>query len=93
MLFAGLLAGLVRRRRGLAICLVTAILVLTMVACGGGGSGDDSAPVGDGSDLPAGAQSTTVSGLTSGVTYYWKMVAIDSHGAESQSAIRTFLVQ
>jgi subtilisin family serine protease len=86
VLLGALLAGMVRRRRTFAAWLVMAFLTLAIIGCGGGGGGDDNA-------LPTGAQSATVSGLTSGATYYWKMVARDSRGAESQTAPRTFLVE
>ena len=72
------------RRRGLTSGLVLMALLLLMVACGGGGGGSESS---------AESQSTTVSGLVSGATYYWKMVARDSHGAETQSVARIIHVQ
>jgi hypothetical protein len=62
-----------------------AALALGLIACGGGGGG--------GSALPAGAQSTTVTGLARGVTYFWKLEAEDSRGAITASAVRTILVQ
>jgi bacillopeptidase F len=94
LLLGALLAGLARRRY-LLTGLVLTILFFALVACGGGGGGggDDSLGTDDGIDLPADAQSTTVSGLVSGTTYYWKMTARDSHDAETQSAVRTILVQ
>lgn len=94
LLFGALLAGLARRRHLLA-GMVLAILFFVLVACGGGGGGgdDDSPGTDDGIDSPADVQSTTVSGLIPGTTYYWKMTARDSHGAESRSAVRTILVQ
>jgi hypothetical protein len=71
-------------RRGLTSGLVIMALLLLMIACGGGGGGSES---------QAESQSTTVSGLVSGATYYWKMVARDSHGAETQSLVKTIHVQ
>ncbi|MBE0576909.1 MAG: S8 family serine peptidase [Desulfuromonadales bacterium] len=93
LLLGTLIPGLTRRRRNLALVLVFSGLLLTIAACGGGGGGDDS-PVDDGGVvLPAEAQSITVNGLISGTTYYWKIVARDSRGAETQSEVRTVLVQ
>ncbi|MBE0576447.1 MAG: S8 family serine peptidase [Desulfuromonadales bacterium] len=94
LLLGALLAGLARRRY-LLTGLVITVLFFALVACGGGGGsgGDDSPTTDNNIDLPADAQSTTVSGLVSGITYYWKMTARDSHGAETQSAVRTILVQ
>jgi len=89
LLFGTLTPGLTRRRRNFVLVLVFSGLLLTMVACSGGGGRDDS-PVDDGSvALPADAQSITVNGLISGTTYYWKIVAKDSRGAEAQSEVRT----
>jgi hypothetical protein len=71
------------------------VMVIEIVACGGGGSGggdDDSA--GNGSvEVPINAQSVMISGLVSGQTYYWKLIARDIHGATTQSAVRNILVQ
>ncbi len=80
----GALLVMFARRRGLTIGLAIMVLLLVMVACGGGGGEAES---------PADSQSTTVSGLVSGVSYYWKMVARDSQGAETQSAARIIHVQ
>jgi bacillopeptidase F len=85
LLVAGLGAGLWGRRWSLALLLAGAALALGLFACGGGGGG--------GSALPAGAQSTTVTGLARGVTYFWKLEAEDSRGAITASAVRTILVQ
>ena len=86
LLLGALLAGLVRRR-DLTLALILMVLFLAMASCGGGGGG------GGENDNLADAQSTMVSGLIPGVTYYWKMIAVDSHDAETQSAVRTILVQ
>ena len=74
---------------------LAALMTLTLVACGGGGSGESSSVDGNvGGDvvLPEGEQSITVSGLTPGTTYQWKMVAKDSLGNESESTVRSFTV-
>jgi len=85
------LAAVLARRRNLARGLLVAGFLLVMVACGGGGGGggsDDEA-----SPLAADAQSKTVNGLVSGTTYYWKMVARDSRGGETESEVRSFIVE
>jgi hypothetical protein len=89
LLPGALLAGLLHRRRRGAALLILALVVLALLACegGGGGGGDDE------QELPAEARSITVDGLASGMTYYWKMVARDSRGAESASEVRTFDVR
>jgi hypothetical protein len=84
VLLGALCVMVTRRRRGMTASLVITTLLLLIVACGGGGGGAEST---------AENQSTTVSGLVSGVTYYWKMTARDNHGAETQSVIRTIHVQ
>ncbi|MGK2905231.1 MAG: S8 family serine peptidase [Desulfuromonadales bacterium] len=81
LLLGSLLAGL-SRRRDLILALILMVLFFAMVACGGGEN-----------ENQADVQSTMVTGLVSGVTYSWKMMAVDSHGAETQSAVRTILVQ
>ncbi len=91
LLLVILMTGLLRRRN-LMPAVILAVLILTMVACGGGGSsgGDDA---GDETEEATEVQSIVVGGLTPGTTYYWKMVARDIHGAETQSAVRTIVVQ
>jgi bacillopeptidase F len=94
LLLATLITGLYRRRN-LIPAMILVVLILTIVACGGGGSsgGDDVPTADDETEEPAEVQSTTVSGLIPGTTYYWKMIARDIHGAETQSAVRTIVVQ
>lgn len=84
LLLAALLAGLINRRNFL-LGLTLMVLVLEIVACGGGGSG--------GGDDDSAGQSVMISGLVSGQTYYWKLIARDIHGATTQSAVRNILVQ
>ncbi len=92
LLFGGLLAGSIPcRRRRLGLQLLLCGLLLGMVACSGGGGSSD-ADEGDETDLPAEAQSMTVTELAAGTTYYWKMLARDSRGAETESAVRTIVV-
>jgi hypothetical protein len=94
LLLATLITGLYRRRN-LIPAMILVVLILTIVACGGGGSsgGDDVPTADDETEEPAEVQSTTVSGLIPGTTYYWKMIARDIQGAETQSAVRTIVVQ
>lgn len=82
----GLLLGvlgltLAQGRRRWVLLLLAGGLLLAPVACGGGGGGGTP---------PPNTQSATLSGFTSGVTYYWKMTATDSRGAVTESAARTF---
>jgi hypothetical protein len=81
-----LLAALAtNRRRRLLLVILAGALLMGMVACGGGG---------DGAAEPSpDTQSTTLTGFTSGVKYYWKMRAEDSRGAVTESAVRSFTVQ
>jgi bacillopeptidase F len=81
------LFGLIRRRRKLCLALVLSGLLLAMVACGGGGGGG-----GNDSEPQPETQSITVNNFVAG-TYYWKMVARDSRGAETESGVRSFVVQ
>lgn len=88
-LFA-LAAGLIRRRK-LALLVMISGFLLLMVSCGGGGGGGDGGT--DENLLPADAQSETVTGLVPGTTYYWKMLARDSRGGETESEVRSFVVE
>jgi serine protease AprX len=93
LLLAALLAGLTHRRN-LLLGLTLMVLILEIVACGGGGGGGDDDSAGNGStELPIDAQSVMISGLVSGEIYYWKLIARDSHGATTQSAVRNIFVQ
>jgi hypothetical protein len=66
----------------MAILALVVITGLILVSCGGGGGGD-SAPVNN-------EVSYTASGLGTGTTYYWKVVAVDGKGGISQSSVRSF---
>jgi hypothetical protein len=95
LLLGALIAGFMRRRGCIFVCFIIAAMVVALVACGGGGSGESSSVDGNvGGDVvpPEGEQSITVSGLTPGTTYQWKMVAKDSLGNESESTVRSFTV-
>ena len=79
-----------RCRRPLTRALLIALLLalaLLLPACGGGGGG--------GGDIPDTGTpgSFTLSGLAAGVTYEWWVVAEDSRGGRTSSAIRTFQVE
>ncbi|MEJ2471210.1 MAG: hypothetical protein P8Y96_08815 [Desulfuromonadales bacterium] len=87
-----LVAGLLHRRHRWAALLLVAAFLMSLAACGGGGGGDDPAAV-DNSPILAGTESLTISGLTPGMTYYWKMIARDSRGAESESSVWSFQVR
>jgi hypothetical protein len=86
LLLAGmaLAGGLSRRRKVALLITVLALAGMMLVSCGGGT--DFSLPV----DTSSGQLSQNVSGLQSGTTYYWKVVAYDSKGASSESAVRNF---
>ncbi len=87
-----LVAGLLRRRHRWTALLVFAVLITILTSCGGGGGGDDPAVVED-SPVLAGTESLTISGLMPGTTYYWKMIARDSRGAETESSVWSFQVR
>jgi len=80
MVFFGIIfAGGIDGRRKLALFLATTLLIgVSLAACGDGG----------GSSAPHGQVSFTATGLSSGTTYYWKVVAnddTDSTDSETRS--------
>ena len=99
VLFFGATAiGGIRSRRKMRTLLLTlAIVSVVMTACGGGGGGGGTTPSG-GSQLNPQDQDVTVStdltqtvsGLISGTTYYWKVVADDGNGGVVESDVRSF---
>ena len=99
LLLGGLFYGVAQRRRKVAVILIIAGLLLGLAACGGGGGGgggEETDGTGDGGDdgpVPPTAQSITIGDLIPGTTYYWKMVARDSRGAEDESAVQSFVVE
>jgi fibronectin type 3 domain-containing protein len=81
-----LAGGLSRRRKVALLITVLALAGMMLASCGGGA--DFSLPT---AGTPgAGGVSQQVSGLQSGTTYYWKVVAYDDKGASSESEIRNF---
>ncbi len=87
MLLGALGLAIFRGCRRWMLLLLAASLFLTLADCGGGGGG------GGGDTPPTNTQTVTLNGFASGVTYYWKMIAEDSRGATTASAVRTFKVQ
>ncbi len=68
---------------GASIIVFTTTMML--VSCGG--DHNDNAPA------PADQLSHSVSGLTPGTTYYWKVVADDGKGGATESAVWSFSTQ
>ena len=79
--------GLGRQRRIAILMLALAIALMALAACGGAG-GDIVASSGNGSGTST--LSYTVTGLESGTTYYWKVVAYDGTGNETESSVYSF---
>jgi hypothetical protein len=71
----------------ISIMVITGVLLISC-GSGGGGSSGGNAPENTGSISDEVSQ--TVSGLKSGTSYYWKVVARDSRGGESVSGVRYF---
>ena len=71
---------------------MTAIVVTLLISCGGGGGGDGSGgavtPSNDGGS--SNQVVYTVSGLNTGTSYYWKVVAKDGNGGETDSSLLSF---
>ena len=79
LLLLGMVPAL-RRRRRLALVLLLGICLVFLTSCGGGGSTTST------------TASLTLDNFTPGTTYYWKVVAQDSFGGQSQSSVRSFTV-
>lgn len=78
-----------RRRTTLLPAVVVVLAATTLLSCGGGGGGDDL-----GGPAPPPPPSTdithTVSGLQAATTYYWKVIAHDGNGGQTESAVNSF---
>lgn len=92
---AAALAGMVLlgvRRRRITAALFLSAGLLWLAACGGGGGASPHAGTGNVS-VTGEAMSVTAAGLTSGRTYYWKVIARDERGGAAESAVRSFTVK
>lgn len=80
-----IIGGTKRGRAMTAVLLIVVALATGVVlhSCGGGGGSNPPPP-----DLTI--MTRNVTGLTSGVTYYWKVVADDGRSGRTESEIRSF---
>ena len=86
LLLGGSFLGLMilrRRRLGVSVSLV--VLVVWLASCGGAGSSSR--------EVSATISSISVTGLQSGTTYYWKVIAEDDRGATTHSETRSFSIE
>jgi hypothetical protein len=93
----GMLFGLIgfafvgprNRRKMIMLALVPVTIAASafFYSCGGGGGG------GGGVAQPPGVASTQVTGLSSGVTFFWVVEADDGKGGTSVSEVSTFATQ
>ena len=65
-------------------------VIVFIVSCGGGGGSGSSTQ--SSGDVPN-EVSYTVSGLSTGTTYYWEVVAKDGKGGQTESSIWNFITQ
>ncbi|RJQ49685.1 MAG: choice-of-anchor D domain-containing protein [Nitrospiraceae bacterium] len=92
-------AGFVRgRSKTSLLIIITCMVTALLISCGGGGGGGggsgsiaNTIPTGD-SEINN-ENTYTISALSAGTTYYWKVVAKDDTGAETSSPIWTFITQ
>ncbi len=84
LLLAAVLAFRARRKKRLALLVFIPLITgLLLVSCsGGGGTAQTQPPPFDGLSYTA--------GLNPGTTYYWKVAAVDSNGASSESGVWSF---
>ena len=86
LMFPGIAyAGGIRKKVSIVL-LLTLIVVpgMIFVSCG---SGENFSP------SPNGEVTHTVTGLKTGTTYYWKVIADDGHGGMTDSNVRNFTTQ
>lgn len=76
--------GLFGSRRSLRWWWLAVYVALLLAACGGGGSST--------SFDETFQRSLTISSLQSNTTYYWKVLAENARGSQSESVVRTFRV-
>jgi len=81
-----------RKRRATLLPAVVVVLAATsLMSCGGGGGGDEvGAPTPPPSPPPSTDITHTVTGLQAATTYYWKVIAHDGNGGQSESAVNSF---
>jgi len=86
--------GIHGERRKISLLLaIMAIAGILLISCGSGGGGSSGGEVPANSGTISDEAGKTVSGLKSGTTYYWKVVAKDSFGGEGHSSVRSFQTQ
>ncbi len=81
------------RRKKIALLIAALALAVGLAACGGGSgssSPSSSSNNNNSSSNTSGDITKTVSGLSSGTTYYWKVTAVDSNGMTTDSNAGTF---
>jgi len=82
-----LIGSLFAGKRKKFVASLALMLSLAIYSCGGSSAGD--APVGEGSDLPAGSMSYQVENLKSNTVYFWKIEATDLKES-NESQVRRF---
>lgn len=86
LIAVGIVLNQFRRRRGVLIAVL--LIGATLAACGGGGSDG-----GSGAGSPPGSTGEihfTASGLSTGTSYSWKVIADDGKNGRTESAVRSF---
>jgi hypothetical protein len=87
-------SGMKRSRKLMLFLPVFLLVSVLFTACGGGGGGGNATGTPPGGGTTGADQiSTKVTGLASGTTYFWKVVADDGKGGLASSEIFTFKTQ
>ncbi|RJQ44936.1 MAG: hypothetical protein C4538_09280 [Nitrospiraceae bacterium] len=86
ILGAGMFIAIVLNRRKKLIFITLSVIItgFLLLSCGGGGGGGGS------NTGSTGSLSHSISSLSSGATYYWKVTADDGKGGTADSEIRSF---
>lgn len=77
----------IRRKKLLILTVITAAALMVLISCGGGGgtSGGNTKSTVSSDEIVY-----TLSGLSPATTYYWKVVAADGYGGETDSEVWNF---
>lgn len=89
------IGGIKSKKRITLLLAIITFTTMLLISCGGGGGGGNNAtPTPTPNPTPASTEVTqSVTGLKTGTTYYWKIVADDGSGGVTESQVQSFTTQ